>query len=185
MANNRSDPKSENRWDQARDALAGLFNIAVQYDTDGIDIHFLNSKQFGQNVRSSKDVKRLFDLVYPRGITPIGQKLEKFLLQYLAQIERAYDEDQKLLEEGIEGRHLESIKPVHYIVLTDGAASMLLFNSFVQNFVQLTYSQRTILNPLSFLLPSVLTHGTSLCRKWASNSFRSERILLRRGSFGN
>jgi len=123
MANNRSDPKSENRWDQARDALAGLFDIAVQYDTDGIDIHFLNSKKFGQNVRSSKDVKRLFDSVYPRGITPIGQKLEKFLLQYLVLIERAYDEDQKLLEEGIEGRHLESIKPVNYIVLTDGAAT--------------------------------------------------------------
>src|SRR5260370_33810471 len=105
MANDSSDPKCENRWNQARDALAGLFEVAAQYDTDGINIHFLNSKKVGQNVRSTQDVKRLFDSVHPRGITPIGQKLESLLLQYLELIERAYDEDRKLLSEGIEGRN--------------------------------------------------------------------------------
>jgi len=123
MANDRSDPKCERRWDQARDALSGLFEIAAQYDTNGIDIHFLNSKKVGQNVQTAKDVKRLFDSVRPRGITPIGLKLEKLLLPYLALIERAHDEDQKLLSEGIEGRNLECIKPVNYIILTDGAAT--------------------------------------------------------------
>ena len=132
MANDRSNPRCENRWNQARDALAGLFEVAAQYDTDGIDIHFLNSKKLGQNVRSAKEVKRLFDSVHPRGITPIGQKLESLLLQYLALIEKAHDEDQKLLSEGIEGRNLEAIKPVNFIVLTDGAASMWPINSHIQ-----------------------------------------------------
>jgi len=123
MANDRSNPRCENRWNQARDALAGLFEVAAQYDTDGIDIHFLNSKKLGQIVRSAKEVKRLFNSVHPRGITPIGQKLESLLLQYLALIEKAHDEDQKLLSEGIVGHNLEAIKPVNYIVLTDGAAT--------------------------------------------------------------
>ncbi|KAF8338867.1 uncharacterized protein EI90DRAFT_3144184 [Cantharellus anzutake] len=116
-------PHSEDRWNMAKEALSGLFEIASRYDTDGVDIHFLNSKKVGKNVRGAREVHRLFDTVKPRGITPIGQKLEKLLLSYLAQIERAHDEDRRLLSEGKEGHNLEAIKPVNFIVLTDGAAT--------------------------------------------------------------
>lgn len=106
-------------WLEAREALAGLAETASQYDTDGIDVHFLNDRRVGRNLSSSSAVKALFDVVRPRGITPTGEKLEELLLEYMLQIEAAKDSD----ERG-EGRDLlRQIKPVNFIILTDGAPS--------------------------------------------------------------
>lgn len=41
------------RWLEARDALAGIAPLAAQYDTNGLDIHFLNSTKIGTNLRVS------------------------------------------------------------------------------------------------------------------------------------
>jgi hypothetical protein len=103
-------------WSEARDALASLADIAGKYDTDGIDVHFLNSRYFMSNVHQSSTVNRLFDRVQPRGITPIGGKLEELLLAYLANLETA-----KAREIGGDTKAMRAIKPVNYIVLTDGA----------------------------------------------------------------
>jgi len=63
-------------------------------------------------------VNRLFDRVQPMGITPIGGKLEELLLSYLNKIENA-----RAREIAGESNATKAIKPVNYIVLTDGAPS--------------------------------------------------------------
>jgi len=103
-------------WNEARDALASLADIAGKYDTDGIDVHFLNSRHFLSNVHQSSTIKRLFDRVQPKGITPIGGKLEELLLAYLASLETA-----KAREVAGDAKAMKALKPVNYIVLTDGA----------------------------------------------------------------
>jgi hypothetical protein len=144
-------------WRQAREALSGIASLAGTYDSDGIDIYFLNNPQVGRNLvvrrlttnratsdppterqgckaalqrssptryvpRSSsgaagKQAARLFApslsfliLHSPEGITPIGAKLEELLLDYLIRLE------QTLVDPAAPG-----VKPVNFIVITDGA----------------------------------------------------------------
>jgi hypothetical protein len=52
--------------------------------------------------------------VRPRGITPIGEKLEELLLEYVSALEDAKDTDVA---------RFKAIKPVNYIVITDGVPS--------------------------------------------------------------
>ncbi|CCM01741.1 uncharacterized protein FIBRA_03807 [Fibroporia radiculosa] len=98
------------RWREARDALAPLADIASKYDADGVDVCFLNDKH------SSETVRRIFDHVRPRGITPIGEKLEELLLFYLDSLEYA-----KSKYDAGDLKAMKSIRPVNYIVITDGA----------------------------------------------------------------
>lgn len=115
------------RWRETRAALAGLAGIASQYDVDGVDVHFLNSPVVGENMNSSAAVEALFDSIDPDGITPTGEKLEILLLDYLLRIEDAQDMDrEELRNHSGRGGHLKAIKPVNYIILTDGAPSMLI-----------------------------------------------------------
>ncbi|KAG8745204.1 hypothetical protein FRC10_008516 [Ceratobasidium sp. 414] len=118
-------------WAEARDALAGLADAAAKYDQDGIDVHFLNDPRVGTNMKvrfvftnslnltraelqNGVEVKRLFDHVRPNGITPTGEKLEELLLAYMARLEEsahsAHSPDSPVL-----------VKPVNFIVITDGA----------------------------------------------------------------
>lgn len=68
----------------------------------------------GQNAR---DVEALFRRVRPTGpLTPIGARLEHMLSDYTGEI----------IQAKIHGPNtLKKFKPVNYIVITDGAASML------------------------------------------------------------
>ncbi|KAF9498675.1 hypothetical protein BDN71DRAFT_1530803 [Pleurotus eryngii] len=93
-------------WKEASNALAALAQTAGDYDTDGIDVHFLNDE------RNASDVKRLFNSVWPGGISLIGEKLEELLLQYLDMIEAAKDSGDPIT--------LKAIKPTNFIVITDG-----------------------------------------------------------------
>ncbi|CAE6366257.1 unnamed protein product [Rhizoctonia solani] len=104
-------------WAQAGRALAGVATVASQYDDDGIDIYFLNSKDFVQNVRHESQVYQLFQRVQPRGSTPTGARLDILLRSYLTSIERAQQEYDSHDPE------ITGIKPVNYIVITDGAPS--------------------------------------------------------------
>jgi len=106
------------RWHEARDALAALADIASKYDADGIDVCFLNSKKVGTNMKNADLVRRLFDSVRPNGITPIGEKLESLLLYYLQGLEQA----KARLDAG-DQRAMKNVKPVNYIIITDGAAT--------------------------------------------------------------
>ncbi|CAE6481172.1 unnamed protein product [Rhizoctonia solani] len=100
-------------WAEAREALAGLADAAAKYDQEGIDVHFLNDQRVGTNIKNGVEVKRLFDFVRPKGITPTGEKLEELLLAYMNRLEQAREQD----PEG----EFKSIKPVNFIVITDGA----------------------------------------------------------------
>lgn len=40
-------------WFEARDALAGIADVAARYDTDGVDIYFLNSQMVGIGLKVS------------------------------------------------------------------------------------------------------------------------------------
>jgi len=64
----------------------------------------LNDKRFKEHVCYAWEINSLFADVTPRGLTFIGDKLETLLRNYLTNIEHAN----------------ATIKPVNYIVLTDG-----------------------------------------------------------------
>ncbi|KAF8524753.1 hypothetical protein JB92DRAFT_2806465 [Gautieria morchelliformis] len=93
-------------WHEARDALAGIAEAAARYDASGIDLHFLNDRTVGSNLKSARDVRSLFDSVMPNGITPTGEKLEELLLDYLLKLEAPGE---------------TKPKPVNFVILTDGA----------------------------------------------------------------
>ncbi|KAI0353131.1 hypothetical protein OH77DRAFT_1427924 [Trametes cingulata] len=101
------------RWKEAREALAALADVASKYDTDGIDVCFLNSNKTGSNMTSGAQIRRLFDSVNPRGATPIGERLEELLLYYLEELENAKKSGGQAA--------VKAIKPINYIIITDGA----------------------------------------------------------------
>jgi hypothetical protein len=57
-------------WAQAREALMGVAETAAQYDDQGVDIYFINSKRVGKELRASADFEDLFAGLEPRGTTP-------------------------------------------------------------------------------------------------------------------
>ncbi|KAI9569280.1 hypothetical protein HD554DRAFT_2020640 [Boletus coccyginus] len=105
----------DRRWEQACDALSGLAQIATTYDSDGIDIHFLNHK-YGTNVKDAMSVRQLFTHVRPHGLTPIADKLDTLVGDYVEKLERAARRKRKG-----DSLALKQIKPVNFIVITDGA----------------------------------------------------------------
>ncbi|KZS97803.1 hypothetical protein SISNIDRAFT_197229 [Sistotremastrum niveocremeum HHB9708] len=102
---------------KAREALAALAQKAQQYTDDGIDVHFLNDEKVGLNMQSASAIERLFDSVRPMGITPTGEKLEDLLLAYMLKLERW--KEIQFIDNDIKKE--EVIKPINYIVITDGA----------------------------------------------------------------
>ncbi|KAH7922055.1 hypothetical protein BV22DRAFT_1037917 [Leucogyrophana mollusca] len=103
-------------WAEARNALSVLAEIAVTYDSDGIDLYFLNDVRYGKGLKDAAAVNRLFKDVQPSGATPIGQGLESLILPYLEKLEKA----RKRHGRG-DALALQRVKPVNYIVITDGA----------------------------------------------------------------
>ncbi|KAF8068090.1 hypothetical protein FPV67DRAFT_1171788 [Lyophyllum atratum] len=98
-----SSSMSGKRWKQAGKALATLAAIASRYDTDGVEIQFLNSTESRTGVVDPETVKALFKSIRPYGLTPLGEKLGTLLRQYVARLDR-------------DGK----TKPVNFIVITDG-----------------------------------------------------------------
>lgn len=103
------------RWTETREALASLADVAAKYDTDGFDAYFLNANRSANNMRSAASVKRQFDSVHPQGISLLARKLEELLHDYISDLERAQQE----IRRG-DLNALRRIKPVNYIIITDG-----------------------------------------------------------------
>ncbi|THU91883.1 hypothetical protein K435DRAFT_758648 [Dendrothele bispora CBS 962.96] len=100
-------------WEEARNALAALAKIASKYDENGIDIHFMNNQEVGENLKDVNQVMELFEKVRPRGATPLGETLRRVIMPYIRQLDNV---------ERTRGQEaMEKIKPVNYIVITDGA----------------------------------------------------------------
>ncbi|TBU41457.1 hypothetical protein BD309DRAFT_898060 [Dichomitus squalens] len=112
VVDDSSSMTKDDRWSEARSALAALAEAAATYDADGIDVCFLNSQKEGKRMKSAAQVQRLFNSVSPHGLTPIGDKLDRLLRGYINELENAKRA----------GRE-DSVKPINYIVLTDGAAT--------------------------------------------------------------
>lgn len=45
------------RWNQAKNALIRVAEIAATYDENGIDIYFINSKRVGKEIKVSHSVR--------------------------------------------------------------------------------------------------------------------------------
>ncbi|KAJ7207180.1 hypothetical protein GGX14DRAFT_366627 [Mycena pura] len=93
-------------WKQAGKALQDLAAAASEYDTEGLEIHFLNSPEFATNVKTAERVEEVFNKVTPTNSTPIGSKLKALLGSYLSALKINPD-----------------LKRVNYIIITDGAAT--------------------------------------------------------------
>lgn len=96
-------------WRETAAALETITPICVARDADGIDIHFLNTKDspYFSNVTSAATVREIFSSVRPYGGTPTGQRLNQLLKPYL----RRYEANP------------ETTKPLNIIVITDGEPS--------------------------------------------------------------
>ncbi|RDX53805.1 hypothetical protein OH76DRAFT_1152031 [Lentinus brumalis] len=93
---------------QARSALSKLAGVAGDYDENGLDIYFLNSKLNITGCKSPQDVMDMFDTVQPQGPTPIGKRLNVLVNGYLDGLDKAKRSNRQLP------------KPVNMLVLTDG-----------------------------------------------------------------
>lgn len=101
------------RWSEAARALSALASLAGKFDADGIDIYFLNDDRVGENMRTRAAVDRLFKEVRPKGVTPIGDRLETLLRDYLDRLEAAHKSGST--------EAIKKLKPINYIIITDGA----------------------------------------------------------------
>lgn len=98
-------------WREAEQALAGIADIVVRYDADGVDVYFLNSQQYLQGAKDSGSIRELFQYVGPVGeSTPTEVRVEELLSPYIDACEQA--------KRG--GGTLP--KPLNLLILTDGAA---------------------------------------------------------------
>lgn len=93
-------------WTETSDALAAIVPICTEYDSDGVDIYFLNSNVAHTNIRSSTEVLTIFGAIRPSGATPTGRRLGDLFTQYL----KVYKLNPR-------------IKPMNIIVITDGVAT--------------------------------------------------------------
>ncbi|KAJ7855036.1 hypothetical protein B0H14DRAFT_750395 [Mycena olivaceomarginata] len=111
--------KGVSRWSEARQALRTLVDVVAKLDDDGIDIHFLNAKIVLPNMKSAEEVRKGFKSVTPSGWTPTGMKLDELLRPYLIKLEAA---DIKPNGKPVDRETGLDIKPVNFVVITDGQA---------------------------------------------------------------
>ena len=100
------------RWETAKIAMAKIASIAVENETDGVEVQFFNyyigpleSARF-KNLKSAKEVMHLFEDIIPDGETPTATRLDEILNEYC----RNYENN-------------SGIKGLNLIVLTDGRPS--------------------------------------------------------------
>ncbi|KAG8904515.1 hypothetical protein FRC01_008703, partial [Tulasnella sp. 417] len=101
------------RWQQAREALQEIVEMAVKWDRNGVDIYFLNSRKCATSCTKPERVTKLFDEVSPDGWTPTGARLKQLITPYI----------DSLSSSGFKRLFKPPPKPRVYIVITDGAAT--------------------------------------------------------------
>lgn len=120
LIDDSSSMMTDGRWAEAEQAIRSITPICTTYDSDGIDIYFLNHKASGNRqpgkadggyygIKSASAVSQVFRGTGPSGATPTGQRLRSILRPYLQTLESASDPDE--------------VKPINIIVITDGAAT--------------------------------------------------------------
>jgi len=102
----------EGRWAEARDALSGIAEEAIKYDSEGVDLCFFNSKRKCLAVKGESTIVSTFDEVRPSAGTPTGAVLKTLL-----------DKEIGSLDAAIGKPEYKAIKPLDIIVITDGVPS--------------------------------------------------------------
>jgi hypothetical protein len=107
-------------WKEAGQVLEALAHTAMQYDTDGIDIHFFNHKAHYRRVKNVKKVQQAFAKVKTQPGKPLGHAFRKILDQYSVKLDKKLPK--KNSSSGIlEGKQQKfGVKPVNFIIITDG-----------------------------------------------------------------
>ena len=54
-------------WQETEAALSGIVEQVIKYDSDGLDIYFLNSTHALQGAKDSASIRELFQYVGPVG----------------------------------------------------------------------------------------------------------------------
>jgi len=98
------------RWQECSGAIAAIAEAALEFDTGGIEVYFLNSPNNG-TCKTAAEVQGLFKSVRLSPGTPTGARLEELLRDYWRQLKAS----RRLF-----GAPVDPPKPVIYIVLTDG-----------------------------------------------------------------
>ncbi|KDR69936.1 hypothetical protein GALMADRAFT_214741 [Galerina marginata CBS 339.88] len=96
-------------WKEARDALSGIAEHALEYNAREIDMVFINSDRICSGVQGKDFILQVFDEVSPSGYTPTGAVLKKHLSDQLGKLNAA-----------ISSPEYAQIRPLDIIVLTDG-----------------------------------------------------------------
>lgn len=106
------------KWQQCGDLLSQLAQVAMEYDSDGVEIHFLNteSERSARTFTTEEDVRAMFaDVVSPAGSSRLSDILDPLLSEYQSQLKRYIDSNPAR-------PWLTPPKPKKaiYVVLTDG-----------------------------------------------------------------
>ena len=96
---------TETRWDQAIRMLSGIAPIVSQYNSHGIDLHFLNRSTFYTGLHTEAEVIEAFHAGRPNYTTPTGQRVNDILDGYMSTL-----------------RYYRDLMPLNLIVITDGMA---------------------------------------------------------------
>ncbi|KAK0662932.1 hypothetical protein QBC41DRAFT_368204 [Cercophora samala] len=114
--------QEEGRWGEVREALAAITPICTKYDSNGVDLYFLNARtpegdpKYYRSIRRSKQIMEIFDKeARPDGWTYTGTRIREILGPYVSNFENAVQSSRRADNTGI--------KPVNLIVITDGAPS--------------------------------------------------------------
>jgi hypothetical protein len=112
------------RWKEAEAAIAAIAPICTKYDSDGIDIYFLNHRDYTvrgpggyHNITTASQVHSIFNRVQPRGPTRVGSRLFDILDPYMRRVEAmhaAKRERGSMLDPAV------FVKPINIITITDG-----------------------------------------------------------------
>ncbi|PQE12200.1 von willebrand factor protein [Rutstroemia sp. NJR-2017a BVV2] len=111
-------------WTQTQRALQTIAPIITKYDSDGIDIYFMNNRNKSdkgdlsngiapggwRGVTREDTVLEIFSQFLPRGTTPTGRRISQILTPYVSRLEKELE-------------HNREVKPLNLIIITDGAAS--------------------------------------------------------------
>lgn len=82
-------------WDSVAIALCRFLELATLYDSDGVDLHFMNSEERIKNARTVKAVFSIFRRIRPDGDAYISLKLDKLLSNYISRF-KANQETKRL-----------------------------------------------------------------------------------------
>jgi len=89
---------------QVRETITMFAEVACEYDTDGIDLCFLNNTQVECTITDARMINPILDKIRWDGATPIGRRLSTILTSYYG-----------LLQQN------PSTKPISIVIITDGA----------------------------------------------------------------